>query len=157
MGRLVSEGRRGEFKGFGWQPEDVPDPQENETFLRSKLNWDELDQPPHAEILAWYRHLIALRRRCPSLTNGRLEEVFVDLDREAGWLLLVRGAVTLVCNLGDQAQEVPLILTETTHVGEFSQAGDPPRFRVELASQPDAHLTERGVYLLPQSVVILLH
>ena len=28
LGQKVSEGRRNEFKSFGWKPEDVPDPQD---------------------------------------------------------------------------------------------------------------------------------
>ncbi|HUF91415.1 MAG TPA: malto-oligosyltrehalose trehalohydrolase, partial [Candidatus Limnocylindria bacterium] len=48
LGRAVSEGRRREFAGFGWQPEDVPDPQAPETFLRSRLDWSETAREPHA-------------------------------------------------------------------------------------------------------------
>src|SRR5207253_9699551 len=40
--KAVVEGRRAEFKKFAWQ-EEVPDPQDPQTFLRSKLSW-ELDQ-----------------------------------------------------------------------------------------------------------------
>jgi maltooligosyltrehalose trehalohydrolase len=55
LARAVSEGRRREFAAFGWPPESVPDPQDRETFLRSKLNWDEPASQPHADILRWYR------------------------------------------------------------------------------------------------------
>ena len=30
-----------EFAAFGWNPEEIPDPQAVETFERSKLNWSE--------------------------------------------------------------------------------------------------------------------
>ena len=51
LGQLVAEGRRQEFKTFGWRHE-VPNPQLPETFEISRLNWDELEQPPHQDLLA---------------------------------------------------------------------------------------------------------
>jgi len=66
LGRLVSEGRRREFRDF---PDftsghiDVPDPQEPSTFDASTLDIDEASGAPHAGVLALYRELIALRRR----------------------------------------------------------------------------------------------
>lgn len=68
LGRRVSEGRRDEFRlfrAFG-DPERralIPDPQAPETFLRSTLEWSEIDRPPHAGIVALYRDLLRLRRR----------------------------------------------------------------------------------------------
>jgi maltooligosyltrehalose trehalohydrolase len=57
--KAVSEGRRNEFKQFGW--EEVPDPQDPETFARSQLHWAlaGTDNPT----LQWYRDLIRLRKR----------------------------------------------------------------------------------------------
>ena len=37
----VSNGRRSEFAAHGWGFADVPDPQDKETFLRSKLDWSQ--------------------------------------------------------------------------------------------------------------------
>ena len=48
LGRAISEGRRAEFVGFGWRPEDVPDPQDPATAARSTLDWEEATQEPHA-------------------------------------------------------------------------------------------------------------
>ena len=46
LGRAVTDGRRREFAAFGWEPDDVPDPQDRATFDRSKLDWAELDKDP---------------------------------------------------------------------------------------------------------------
>ncbi|MGH7664682.1 MAG: malto-oligosyltrehalose trehalohydrolase, partial [Gemmatimonadaceae bacterium] len=62
LGRAVSEGRRSVFRAFGWDPSDVPDPQDAATFLRSKLDWAETNEGVHAELLDWHRKLIALRK-----------------------------------------------------------------------------------------------
>ncbi len=57
--QAVTKGRREEFQDFTW--EDVPDPQDAETFARSKLRW-EIDDPAHRDMLEWYRTLLHLRR-----------------------------------------------------------------------------------------------
>ena len=64
LGRLVSEGRRREFRDFPafHGNADVPDPQAASTFADSKLRWEEREQPPHAGVLALYRALLHLRR-----------------------------------------------------------------------------------------------
>ncbi len=100
LGKLVSEGRKKEFADFGWNPEDIPDPQDEQTFLRSKLNWDEQSEPSHAAMLDWYRRLIALRKSHPDLTNGSLEDVNVEFSEEEKWLVMRRGAIEVVLNLG---------------------------------------------------------
>jgi maltooligosyltrehalose trehalohydrolase len=60
------KGRREEFAAFGWQGE-VPDPQDEATFLRSKLNHELTHQPQHAMLEEFYRELIRLRRCHASL------------------------------------------------------------------------------------------
>jgi maltooligosyltrehalose trehalohydrolase len=65
LGHLIEKGRREEFReAFAKSHEqgEVPSCQAESTFLRSKLNWAELDRPEHASILALYRELIRLRR-----------------------------------------------------------------------------------------------
>jgi maltooligosyltrehalose trehalohydrolase len=101
LARAVSEGRRREFASFGWSPDDVPDPQDPATFERSRLDWSERDRAPHAELLAWHRHLIALRRSRPELRDGRMDAVAVDVDEEAGAITVRRGRVTVAVALGE--------------------------------------------------------
>lgn len=62
LGKLVSEGRRREFSSFPDFEGEIPDPQEPETFKRSKLIWQEREQAPHRGVLALYRMLLAQRR-----------------------------------------------------------------------------------------------
>ena len=45
----VRQGRSKEFAAFKWQGE-VPDPQAEATFERSKLNRDLLQQPTHQDV-----------------------------------------------------------------------------------------------------------
>src|SRR5207247_1060003 len=69
LGKAVSEGRRREFAAFGWNRDEVPDPQDPGTFEESKLKWEELDEPYHRRMLGWYRDLIAMRRRMPAVAQ----------------------------------------------------------------------------------------
>ncbi len=62
LGPLVSEGRRKEFEDFPGFSGEVPDPQDPQTFRRSRLDWAERARPAHAHTLALYRALLALRR-----------------------------------------------------------------------------------------------
>lgn len=67
LGRLVTEGRRREFKDFAafadeGARERIPDPQALDTFLASRLDWTERSAEPHASTLALYRAVIAFRR-----------------------------------------------------------------------------------------------
>jgi len=104
----VREGRRNEFARHGWAPGDIPDPQDTATVETSTLDWAEPDKDPHAAMLAWYRSLIALRRTRPELTDPRLDQVRVDIDPDAEWVVLHRGALRVVANLADGPQTVPL-------------------------------------------------
>ena len=108
LGRAVREGRRAEFSSFGWRPEEVPDPQDPETFHRSELDWSEPKRDGHAQLLGWHKALIRLRRAYPELTSGNLAAVAVDVDEGARRLEMRRGRVGVAVNLGPQPWERPV-------------------------------------------------
>ena len=87
----MRDGRRREVAAFGGRPEGMPDPQAVETFACSVLNWDEMNDEPHAGILDWYRRLIRLRRERADLSRGAAEATCVRYDEAAGWLAMERG------------------------------------------------------------------
>ena len=137
----VRAGRRGEFAAFGWDPEEIPDPQAPETFRRSTLDWDEIEREPHAPILDWYRQLIGLRRTHPDLATGRRDAVRAWYDQAERWLAFTRGSITVACNLAARRVSVPL----PTHR---------PR-RVLLASDAPLAVHETRVDLPPEAVIVL--
>ena len=108
LGRLVSEGRRREFLAFGWTPEEIPDPQAPETFLRSKLRWEESSKGNHAEMLDWYRRLIVLRREESALTQTELRHLQVSFDETQKWLRMKRDAIEIVFNAGASEVKLPI-------------------------------------------------
>jgi maltooligosyltrehalose trehalohydrolase len=70
LGTLVTEGRRREFAEFSvFSDVGVPDPQAEETFLASRLKWEELTAEPHSSVLRLYKSLLHLRRTEPALRN----------------------------------------------------------------------------------------
>jgi len=107
----VREGRRKEFEAFGWGDE-LPDPQSDETFARSKLDWQKIARSPHRELRALYRDLLRLRQMEPALRPGDAS-VNVNHDAARRWLTVELSpaegnAVVALYNLADSGQAVPL-------------------------------------------------
>jgi len=132
LGRAVAEGRSREFSSFSWQGA-VPNPQERDTFERSKLDWSELRDGVHAELYEWYRQLIRLRRtNVARNVDENLDEnvghnvghnveqredpsgaapqakATVAFDANAGWLTMLCGNLLAVFNFADRPQKVPM-------------------------------------------------
>nr|EJJ00870.1 malto-oligosyltrehalose trehalohydrolase [Rhodococcus sp. JVH1] len=108
LARATAEGRKAEFAEHGWSTDDVPDPQDPETFERSKLDWDELVREPHARLLDCYRSLLRLRRERAELTDPWLENLSVDYDEAEQWIVVHRGALRIACNLSAEPVTVPV-------------------------------------------------
>ena len=106
LGRAVADGRRAEFAEHGWR-EEVPDPQDEATFARSRLDWSQLDDEQHLDLLAWYRKLIRLRREWPELTDPRLDRIEASWDETGRWLMISRGRLRIAANLGPVQQQLP--------------------------------------------------
>ena len=101
LGRAVTEGRTHEFAHFGWDPDQVPDPQDPGTHRRSVLRWEEREEGAHADLVDWYRRLIALRRRLPVHAGGLAPEEMPATAWADGGVLTQRcGPVAVVANLG---------------------------------------------------------
>ncbi len=76
LGKLVTEGRRREFSRFvafsqAELRDLIPDPQDERTFLRSKLDWSEAETGIGVLDLRYYRRLLELRRSDPVLRAAR--------------------------------------------------------------------------------------
>ncbi|MCW2850652.1 MAG: Malto-oligosyltrehalose trehalohydrolase, partial [Nocardioides sp.] len=106
LGKATAEGRIAEFEKMGWDPAVVPDPQDPETFRRSKLDWSELEGGRHARILGVYRRLAELRRTLPDLTDPSFTRTSCTADEDARTFVMERGAVTVAVNLSDEPRVV---------------------------------------------------
>ena len=99
LGRATAEGRIAEFERMGWDPDEVLDPQDPETFRRSRLDWDELTEGRHAVLLECYRRLGRLRRELPQLTDPAFGSVSCSV--EGRLFTMRRDDVLVVVNAGE--------------------------------------------------------
>ena len=125
----TAEGRRREFSAFAaFSAEDVPDPQAEETFLRSKLT-----REGDEAIRALYVRLLDVRRELPA---GRDADA-VDCDPAVPWLRVRRGPFTLAGNFAETPASVPVDgageLVLATHDGTRLQNG-----RIDLPARAGA-------------------
>jgi len=138
--KAVRKGRRREFASFEWQGE-VPDPQAEETFHRSRPERKRAAEPGHRELLALYHDLIRLRHTEPALRPGA-SEYRVTSESDAGWVALCLSAedahaLLAVFNFGDGVREITLpnpsnetwhlrLTTDAPHYGGSGQAAASP-------------------------------
>ncbi|OFS75983.1 hypothetical protein HMPREF3167_01505 [Trueperella sp. HMSC08B05] len=104
LGPLIKAGREAEFSSwdmtsvYGDEEVVMPDPQSEQAFLESKLDWSEAEDAGHRRLLEFTRALIALRQDPDIASGDRLRTEF-DLDGEVGWMR--RGGTTVVFSIAD--------------------------------------------------------
>jgi maltooligosyltrehalose trehalohydrolase len=101
----VRRGRREEFAAFAWQGEP-PDPQDEKTFLRSRLNRNLRGEGYHGVLFEFYRELFRLRRTIAALADLSKEQTEV-LEYEKDQVLFLRrwsgnSEVFAAFNFGDR-------------------------------------------------------
>ncbi len=120
LAEAVYKGRKEEYSSFvkeegeaAAEIGDFADPQAPDTFERSKLVWARRGQTPHAEVLKFYRDLIALRKKHSCLSNCAKELVRLEFDEARRCLVCERrdadgSAALLLCNLSEREQALDL-------------------------------------------------
>jgi len=110
----VSAGRRAEFPHFSElgpskaEPQ-IPDPNSEQTFLRSKLDWASVEQPPHHAWSEFYRSLLACRReeivpRIKEIAVGRAHfKVLSPRAIRVRWPFVQGGGLELQANFDRSA------------------------------------------------------
>ncbi|GAA1082397.1 MULTISPECIES: malto-oligosyltrehalose trehalohydrolase [Pseudonocardia] len=120
--KAVRDGRRAEFADHGWDDTaEVPDPNAESTFTDSRLDWSEPEQEPHATLLRMHRELIALRRAWPELSDPWLDRIGVDVHEQARTLVVARGRMRVVVNLGPE----PVTLSLGSEITRILLASEP--------------------------------
>jgi len=110
LARAVSEGRKKEYEPF-FKDRPFADPQAVQTFERSRLRWDEIEQSPHRELLVFHRTLMSVRAANVSLSNCRADLTRVDFSEEAKCLVVERADASgaqafLFCNLSGDSRDL---------------------------------------------------
>ncbi len=110
----VRKGRKEEFRHFNWEGEP-PDPQDEETFRRSRLTWEKRMTNRGGTLVAYYRQLLSLRRRHPALADLSRERCSVRGSEQERTIVVTRRSKkgrTAVCafNFSDEERRVSLAL-----------------------------------------------
>ncbi|HET6759392.1 MAG TPA: malto-oligosyltrehalose trehalohydrolase, partial [Propionibacteriaceae bacterium] len=146
LAEMVRVGRLEEFAQMEWETSDVPDPQDLRTFEVSRLDWSELEQAPHNQLLDLTKRLISIRRSYPDFTDPRFDQGRAVSNDEAGWLLLERGNMIMVVNFRDRPTEVDVgrAVDPVITLGQIEVAGDVIRLGPHSAVAADA--TEHRIF-----------
>ena len=139
-----------------WDTSDVPDPQDPRTFEVSRLDWSELEQASHAELLDLTRRLISIRRTYPDFTDPRFDAGRARSNDEGGWLLLERGDMIMVVNFRDRPTKVDLgrAVEPVITIGEVEVADHVVRLGPHSAMAADA--TEYRIFAAPRRTAAML-
>lgn len=116
LAELVRKGRRDEFASFPEfhhpeQRERIPDPQAEETFQSAKLQWLQAEEEVHAAWVAWYKHILGLRRELitPLLAEIKGDAGTFDILGQGAvvvrWKLGSGGKLVLAANLSDNSTD----------------------------------------------------
>ena len=148
----VREGRRREFASFPEfrdeaARERIPDPTEESTFARSRLDWSVLGTEPHAAWLNHYRDLLLTRR----------QEIIPRLVGQPGHAATARrfgeGGLHVVWRMGDGSR---LTLLANLAEGETAVPADASGERLIHATPPEAVSAVAEGHLPPWSVAWFL-
>jgi maltooligosyltrehalose trehalohydrolase len=107
----VRKGRKAEFASFHLDGE-APDPQSEETFEQSKLNWERLSEKKHQTMMHYYKSLIALRKNSPALHKLNRKNLLVECDEKQQILQLHRWDDNqhVYCFMNFSKQPQPIVL-----------------------------------------------
>jgi maltooligosyltrehalose trehalohydrolase len=113
--KAVQEGRKKEFSSFSWKGV-IPDPFDEETFLKSKLNHASKNEEKHKVLLYFYRDLIAFRKNSSALNNFKRESYQAVCGEKDKTILLSRQSSTqhLFCifNFNEETITMPVDFPE---------------------------------------------
>jgi maltooligosyltrehalose trehalohydrolase len=156
---LVRKGRRAEFASMHNEGE-APDPQAEETFNESKLNWSSKDEPQHSEIYNFYKALIQLRKSNLCLKMCDREATRVHLFKDQNSIIVERGLtgssdlVLCVLNFSKSSHQLPLpnginlgqmLLNSTAELEMDNAASD--RLTSNLNVQPESFIAYSATYV----------
>jgi maltooligosyltrehalose trehalohydrolase len=154
LAEAVRKGRKEEFADFHSQGE-APDPMAEETFFRSKLQWNSIDKEPHKTMLAYYKQLIELRKNHTVLKHLSRQQLRMQFNKEQNTLLLNRWheEQQVICLMNFSKKEQTINVDEEYQ--KFKKLFDSadPKWRGPKAS-PD---TISGSSITMQSESIILY
>jgi maltooligosyltrehalose trehalohydrolase len=149
----VRRGRAAEFTRFAWQG-TPPDPSAPATFVQSRLDHAQANEPGHRALRDYYQRWLELRRLHPALGARGKARTRAKLEPEGAILTMTRGGpsgetVHLVANLTGDPRPWPLppagrvlIDSEAPRFGGTGKPGAVPLLPWHLVLYEDGHSTK---------------
>ncbi|MEW6534428.1 MAG: malto-oligosyltrehalose trehalohydrolase [Candidatus Auribacterota bacterium] len=115
----VREGRKKDFKSFGWTTEP-PDPQSESAFEHSKLYWDRLSQTRNKALHEYYQALLELRKKLTALSILTKKKLHVERIPDTAVVLMHRWDeakhVLVLMNFSNQDYSITLEQAQETSI-----------------------------------------
>lgn len=156
----VRRGRQSEFAAFQSRGK-IPDPQAEETFRSSTVQWELLKREPHQTMFRYYQAVIALRKQHPVLRRPHREGLETAVQPEERILALRRwnGGSEVLCLMNFSREQQPITLpgegvfpiSETTWKKLLDSAA--PEWKGPAAAS-DTVKTGTTIHLQPESIII---
>lgn len=125
LAAAVRKGRQAEFAAFHAAGK-APDPQAEETFEKSKLQWALVNEGGHQQMFGYYRELIAIRKKLPALTTLNRNHLKTTVDEKKQTLLLERwaGRQIVCCLMNFSGAAHPVRLPENNQWNKIFDSAD---------------------------------
>lgn len=156
---VVRRGRQEEFAAFGWTDEP-PDPQDEETFLRAKLNHHLRRKGHHRIILRLHRELLQIRKEILALAHLSKEDMDV-LEYEREKVLVIRrwsgtDEALTVFQFGEASATISIPLPEGRWTKRLDSADK--QWAGPGSQVPDEIISEAEIalYLSPYTFILFL-
>lgn len=124
IGPYIKEGREKEFESWDLesvydQEQTMIDPQDEQAFIQSTLNWEESRTGDHGRLRDFVRRLIQLRKSLADVASGDRSQTQCALDEDgvSGWLM--RGSTFVAF-----ARKSQVRLTMPSHITTIYRAWD---------------------------------
>ncbi|MDT0676860.1 malto-oligosyltrehalose trehalohydrolase [Autumnicola musiva] len=101
--KAVQEGRKKEFEYFNQKKGEFPDPQSEETFNNSKINWNFEESEKKKVIFNFYKELIRLRKE-GAFKDFVEKEIHTEVDEQKKLIIASAGKLTALFNFSEENQ-----------------------------------------------------
>lgn len=156
----VRKGRQEEFASFQSEVE-VPDPESNETFEKTKLHWNLIDEKAHQQLLRYYQTLIALRKQIPALRRLDRQQLTVYPRQEQQTLVLHRWhndqQVICLMNFSKEPRSVTMPGTDTGWQQVLNSADADWLPQSGISSAPEMVSGTASIITQPESIIVYAH
>lgn len=156
--KAVQKGRQKEFEAFGFD-ENIPDPQDEDTFLQSKIDWTKRTDGYHNIILKWHKALITLRKEQNALKDFQKRNARAEVINEKTFVLFRHtGGIEekLMCLFNFSDATVPYHFNFENKAYKILDSKDKQWLMNAAEESSHDKLIEKGqtITLQPESIVI---